>query len=274
MVSKAGGGLLAFVLKQIDEVDDTSAWQRVHQLRQAHPDWNVDQLAGHLIRRKCKQAAAIGVATAGAGLIPGIGTLAALTVGTVADVNATLKLQTELVLEIAALHGRRLSADEKWRVVALVAGLALGGNRLHAPIARRLSLRLAKQYTQRWLAHALPFAGVAASAGVDAVSTYLVGRRAHAYFGLGPQAVTSWAESLRALSGVDERRLATWLGERTWRTGARLRAAATTARSTLAGMASMAATARRLAARSATTPRLPPDATSDDARTPLHRDPL
>jgi hypothetical protein len=252
----AVGRVLSFVLRQIDEADDVAAVGRVADLRDAHPDWSTDQLAEHLIRRKCQQAAAVGAVTAGSGLIPGIGTLAALTVGTVADIGATLKLQTELVLELAAVHGRQLSVDEKRRVLALVSGLTVGRDRLLARSGARLSVKLTEQYAQRWVARAIPFAGVAAAAGIDVLSTYLVGRRAHAYFALGPDAVTSWTESLRALSGVDERRLASWLGEGSVWTGSRLRRAAAGARDALANATEPAR--RRLAAGPAMAIRLLP----------------
>jgi hypothetical protein len=236
------------VLKQIDEADDAAAVARVLALRAEHPGWTPDQLAEHLVKRKCQQAAAVGTATAGSGLIPGIGTLAALTVGTVADVGAILKLQTELVMEIAAVHGRALSTEEKRRVVVLVTGWSVGKNQLLSSSGARLSLKLTEQYAQRWLARTLPFVGVAASAGVDMLSTYLVGRRAHAYFGLGPQAVGSWQESVRALSGLDERTLISWIGEQTGRSariaqraGRQLQGAAGAARSAAGAAASGAA---------------------------------
>jgi hypothetical protein len=211
------GRLVSFALQRIDEVDDAGAVERVRTLREQHPSWTDAQFVEHLVNRKCQQAAAVGAATAGSGLIPGVGTLAALTVGTVADVGATLKLQTELALEIAAVYGRRLSPAERRRAFLLIGGLTLGKNRALSLGGARLSLRLGEQYAQHWLAHALPFAGVAAAAGVDVLTTYTVGRRADAYFRLGPQAMGSWAHSLRALTGVDERRLASWLGERTGR---------------------------------------------------------
>jgi len=57
---------------------------------------------------------------------------------------------------------------------------------------------------------------VAASAGVNVVSTYLIGRRVQAYFSLGEAEMKDWAESLRALTGVDERQIASWLSEAAW----------------------------------------------------------
>jgi hypothetical protein len=203
--------ILSFILDRIDDADETAAVERVHELRQRQPEWTLDQLVEELIRRKVRQTAAIGAATAGAGVIPGLGTLVALTIGAVADLGATLRLQTELVLEIGEAHGRRLSKEEKRRVVMLVGGLSAGGGRLLSRGGARLSLSLTQRYAQRWLARAVPFAGIAAAAGVNALSTYLIGTRAHALFARGPEAVGSWQESLRALSGVDERRLAAWI---------------------------------------------------------------
>jgi len=194
-------------------------------LRDAQPDWTADHLVEQLIKRKCQHTALIGAASAGSGLIPGIGTVVALTVGTFADVGATLRLQTELVIEIAAVHGHRLSLAEKRRVVMLVGGLSAGGSRALTQGGARVSLGLTQRFAQRWLARLVPLAGVGVSAGVNAVSTYLIGRRAHAYFVRGSKAVGSWTDSLRTLTGVDERRLGRWIGDAGTSVGQRARRA-------------------------------------------------
>jgi hypothetical protein len=69
---------------------------------------------------------------------------------------------------------------------------------------------------QRSAVKAIPVIGVAVSAGANALSTYVIGRRAHAYFSLGEEKMGDWAESLRAISGVDERKIAAWLSDATW----------------------------------------------------------
>lgn len=207
----AGERVLSFILDRIDDANEAAAIERVQELRARQPEWSEAQVVDELIRRKVRQTAAIGAATAGAGVIPGLGTLVALTVGAVADLGATLRLQTELVLEIAEAHGRRLSKDEKRRVVLLVGGVSAGGGRLLSRGGARLTLNLTRRYAQRWVARAVPFAGIAAAAGVNALSTYVIGHRAQALFSRGPEAVGSWSESVRALSGVDERRLASWI---------------------------------------------------------------
>jgi uncharacterized protein (DUF697 family) len=205
--------LLHFILERVDDADEAAALERVRALREQHPDWTKDQLVEQLIKRKAQQTAAIGAATAGSGLVPGLGTVVALTIGSVADFGATLRLQTELVLEIGEVHGRRLGPAEKRQVVLLVGGLGAGSGQALSRGGARLSVRLTQRYAQRWIAKAIPFAGIAASAGSNALATYLIGRRAHAYFAIGPAAVGSWAESLRALTGMDERRLTSWLSE-------------------------------------------------------------
>jgi hypothetical protein len=55
----------------------------------------------------------------------------------------------------------------------------------------------------------LPFFGVAASAAINALTTYLVGKHADAYFRLGPNAMGDWVEIWRALTGIDERAVGT-----------------------------------------------------------------
>ncbi len=62
--------------------------------------------------------------------------------------------------------------------------------------------------------------GVAASGGTNILFTYVIGQRANAYFSLGPEAIGDWGESIRAVTGVDERIIVNWLSEtteRSWR---------------------------------------------------------
>ena len=45
------------------------------------------------------------------------------------------------------------------------------------------------------------------------LSSYIIGYRADAYFRLGPEHMGTWADSLRAVSGVDERKIGRWLAD-------------------------------------------------------------
>jgi uncharacterized protein (DUF697 family) len=243
------GRVAGAILDRIDDADEQAAAERARELRAAHPDETPDELVERLIKKKCQQTAAIGAATSGTALVPGLGTLVALTVGAAADIGLTLRLQAELVLEIAAIHGHVVSPEEKRGVVLLVSGLGLGGNRLLSRGGAKLAEAVGQRFAQRWLTRAIPVAGAAAAAGANALSTYVIGRRAHAYFGRGPEAMGDWRESLRTLSGVDERKLAAWLAEgagtvtrgtgRTWEgvRGGAQRAAATTAGAARRGVA-------------------------------------
>ena len=81
----------------IDEVDFEAAQDRVTQLRLQLGNPPSTTLIETLMRRKCQQTGAIGTITAGPSLIPIVGTMAAMTVGTAADIGATIKLQAELI---------------------------------------------------------------------------------------------------------------------------------------------------------------------------------
>ncbi|MBA3533274.1 MAG: hypothetical protein H0T73_15245 [Ardenticatenales bacterium] len=212
---------LTFLFDRISEADEEGAMARVQQLRADQPDASTDDLVEILVKRKCQETATVGAATAGAALIPGLGTLTALTIGVAADIGATFKLQAELVLEIAEAHGYPLNQLEKQQVVMLVTGVSAGGNQLLTKAGRELSVKVTERYARKWLATALPVIGVAASAGTNVLSTYIIGQRADAYFGRGPEALVDWKESLRAVTGVDERKVGGWLadaGERSWLT--------------------------------------------------------
>ncbi|RME41855.1 MAG: DUF697 domain-containing protein [Caldilineae bacterium] len=207
-------GLLDALLKVAHNVDIAAAAERVAQLRQQYPRASTGKLAQRLIRDKCRQTATVGAATSGAGLIPGVGTAAAVILGTAADISATFRLQAELVLEMAHLYNYPLTEREKHTLVLLITGLSAGAGAMARRAGQRAGVKLGEMFAEKSILKALPVVGVLASAGTNVLSTYLIGRRAEAYFRLGEAGLQSWEESLRALTGVDERKIGRWLSAR------------------------------------------------------------
>ena len=201
----------------INDIDMEAAGQRVKALRQKYPEAAPAELSQKLIAEKGKRTGTVGAVTSGAGLIPGIGTAAAVTLGVAADIGATFKLQAELVLEIAAVYDYPLTEKEKQQIVLFITGLSAGTTALTRKAGQAMAVKvgekLAARSAQKAFTKALPVAGMLASAGTNVLSTYLIGQRADAYFRLGPEAVGSWADSLRAVTGVDERKIGGWLAE-------------------------------------------------------------
>jgi len=199
--------LLDRLAKVIDETDEQAAAERVAQLKTVYPGATPDEWAERLIMHKCRDTAVVGATTSGLSIIPGLGTVASLTLGIAADFGITFKMQAELVLEMALLYGHHLTAEEKRRVVLLVTGLSAGttavAHRAGNNISRRVTARVASKYVTK----AVPFVGMAASASTNAVMTYFIGKRAQAYFSLGPEAMQDWQAVLPALTGVDREKL-------------------------------------------------------------------
>lgn len=197
----------------IHDVDIAAAAERVKALKEKYPSETPEQLSQRLIRDKLQRTGAVGAATSGAGLIPGIGTAAALTLGVAADIGATFRYQAELVLEIAAVYDYPLTESEKQHLVLLITGLSAGSSALARKAGAKIATEVGERFAEKAVLKALPIVGVIASAGTNALSTYLIGQRADAYFRLGPEAVPTWADSLRAVTGVDERKIGDWLAE-------------------------------------------------------------
>ncbi len=211
--------MIDYVLRAINDTDDNLAWERVTTLRKTRSQASEDELVKVLVRQKCLQAGAVGAITAGTALIPGGGMLITFTFGVAADLTLTFKMQAELVLEIAAVYGRRLRRSEKRQVVLLVTGMSAVGDQLiskgGAAVAKRATERLAAKSAEK----ALPVISIAASAGKNILTTYIVGQRAQAYFSLSQAEVDEWPESFKAITGLDFQRLVTWLAdtsERSW----------------------------------------------------------
>ncbi|OUC05250.1 hypothetical protein RY27_28410 [Litorilinea aerophila] len=122
-------------------------------------------------------------------------------------------MQAERALAIAARYGHDLPPEGVRNVIMLITGISLGGERLVGQAGRRVAEGVAERLASRSAVKALPIVGALAAGAINAVTTYVIGRRAHAYFSLGPEAMPSWEESLRAITGVDERKIVTWLEE-------------------------------------------------------------
>lgn len=199
----------------INDADAEAAAETVIKLQKSYPDASADEIAERLIKRKCLQAGAVGAVTSGAAMIPGLGTFAAMTFGVATDIGMTFKLQAELTLEIAYAFDHVLNESEKQKIILTITGISAGSQAALQKVGREIAQKATADLAQKSIVKAIPFLGVAASAGMNIASTYVIGRRAQAYFTLGPDQMENWADGLRAISGVDERKLVGWLGETT-----------------------------------------------------------
>jgi hypothetical protein len=212
-VDRQANAIVERLFGVVSDVDMKAAVVRAQAMKQKYPTLAAPELAQKLVRDKCQQTGAVGAVTAGASLIPGIGTAAAVTLGAAADIATTFKLQAEMVLEIAALYNYPLTEDEKQRLVMVITGLSAGTTVLARKAGQNIAIKAGEQLAGKSILKAIPVAGMIASAGTNVLSTYIIGQRADAYFRLGPEAVGTWLDSLRAISGVDEREIAGWLAE-------------------------------------------------------------
>lgn len=205
--SRLPARLLDRLAKVIDETDETAAAARVVKLRADHPAESAEKLADRLIRRKCRDTAVIGAATSGLAIIPGLSTITSLALGVATDFGITFKIQAELVLEMAALYGHQMTPQEKRRVVMTVTGLSVGTTAVAYRMGNNISRRVTARVGSKYVAGSLPVVGMAASASTNAAMTYFIGKRAQAYFSLGPEEMQDWRALLPALTGVDREKL-------------------------------------------------------------------
>ena len=194
----------------IEEKHIAAAKTRVAELRARQPQANVEQLANQVIRQKCIDTGAVGLASSLPGLIPGVGSVLVVSAGLMVDLRRTMEMQKELVLELAAIYGRSVTPADQRNLLLLVTGVD-SGNKLIAKAGSEAAAKVTTRLSSKALSKALPVAGIVTSAAVNIISTYLVGRRAQAYLRADPSLANEWDNALRTLSGVDERELARWL---------------------------------------------------------------
>ena len=182
-------GVAALFARTVNQADAHAAAERVTAERKTEPGLTQEKHVKRIIAPASRQTAAIGAATAGAAALPGVGTVTARTVGVAADMAASVRVQTAMVFEIAAVRGVRLSDEELRRATLVAAGLATAGAALSNHLtaysyraAEGAALRLASHSASRLALRAVPFVGVLAASGGNLISTQLIGRRADAYF--------------------------------------------------------------------------------------------
>jgi hypothetical protein len=185
------------------------AWRHAQQ---RPTDTDVD-LVESLIKSKTMQTGLVGAVTSAGSVIPGFGTLASFTLGVATDVGMTLKMQSELVMEIAAVHGHDLSQQERRNAMMMVTGVNLGSERLVNQASRKLAQKVTERFRRPCLCKGHPLRRhrrIGRSQHGDNLHDRQTSR---CLLQPGPDSDHDWDESFRALSGLDERKLADWLSE-------------------------------------------------------------
>lgn len=166
------------------------------------PDW----VAERIVARYARMAAGVGGVTALAGAVPGVGTAAALVGGAAADVAASMKLQVDMCMCLAAAYGYDLVNEDARHLAFLIAAggaLEKAGETAAGQLASKAGVTLLRRYlrgatlqvvkaafrkvgltlTRKSLEKAIPFGvGVAFGAGGNYVLTRYVGSQAVAWF--------------------------------------------------------------------------------------------
>jgi hypothetical protein len=178
--------------------------------------------ADDAIKRGCYHVALATAATSSN--LMGLGFIAALGLGVAAAGGLTLKLQSDMVAEIAHIRGKDLSPEARQRLMLVLSGTAQGvGSAVQ--VASAAATKEMEVVASRVAANAAAFTFFEAAApmvlpslitvSAAVVSTYIIGERAKQYFDAqGP--LESWADSARALSGLDERKIMTWVSDAVW----------------------------------------------------------
>ncbi|MFN8485436.1 MAG: hypothetical protein U0768_20540 [Anaerolineae bacterium] len=176
-------GVMGMIFKVVDSVNSEEAAQKVAQVQAANPTLNKKQLADILIRDKARKTAVVGAGTAATAVVPGVGSITALTLGMGLDIVLTFRYQAELIHEIALLFGRDLTRTERRNAVVAIMGIGVGLDMAVEAMTARLATRVGREMTERAILKVIPVAGLVLGAGLDVVSTYIIGKRAMTYFG-------------------------------------------------------------------------------------------
>ncbi|MGH2927294.1 MAG: hypothetical protein ACRDL8_03730 [Solirubrobacteraceae bacterium] len=186
--------------------------ETVRKLRLEFPEATPDEVARTLIRRQRRRLAATAAASGAVSVVPGLGTLAVLGVGTVQSVYA-LEQELELVLAVGLIFGHLpVEHEDRTLEALLVVGLAGGAVKLRDDLlivgSQRLAVHAVTTYPRLLLSRvgsqaltrilsgavgsqvgsvlgrALPLAvGIGVGAGFDWITVTALGNAALRYYG-------------------------------------------------------------------------------------------
>lgn len=163
-----------------------------------------------LLRRKCMRAASVGALTAAGESVPGLGRVLGLVFGELLDAKFLAKIQRELTEETLALYDVELPDAVKSVLVNKVQlvgpGASVAGDALMRATLKHALGRIGGAVAAR----VLPLTAIVTSALSNAAVTYTIGKRAHALVRLRNAPIRSMPDVMRALTGVDERRIYAW----------------------------------------------------------------
>jgi hypothetical protein len=203
---QSGRRLIHAVERLLDDPEELVALAdrilaQVHEAEPGAGEHAVRDLAAErIIRHFAARTAWSGGATALPALLPGAGTLLALTGGSLVDVALTLKFETEMALALSWVYGFDIRLDEERRLALLLASVSVhdaqtGGDVLgdlasvegealwrYGPrqvpkLLLQVASRLAFRTAAKGLGRALPVVGIAVGAATNRVLTERVGRR-------------------------------------------------------------------------------------------------
>ncbi|MGA9378327.1 MAG: hypothetical protein WBV73_06115 [Phormidium sp.] len=110
---------LDWIFAGVDQVDLEKAEESVKKLQAEHPEESPREIAHRIIVEKSTYAGGVGLVSS---MIPGIA-LGLLAI----DIVATTRLQSEMILQIAAAYGLDLQEPARRGEVLAIFGLAMGG---------------------------------------------------------------------------------------------------------------------------------------------------
>jgi hypothetical protein len=163
-----------------------------------------------LLRRKCLRAASIGALTSVTDIVPGVARVLGLLFGELLDVKLLSNVQRELVEETLSLYDIVLPAAEHQVLIKRMQWAGGGGATAVDAMGRRALSKLSARLGGGIARRLAPFAAALSSALSNAAITYAIGKRAQLAARSNGTALHSMPETLRALTGVDERRILAW----------------------------------------------------------------
>lgn len=182
--------------------------QRVENIRQSRPNWTTCELVRRCTSDKKKWAMAVGAVSNAGSVLPGVGGAVSLAAGTAFDLMTLTNLLTELICEIAVIHGRRPATVGTSREAFFVLASSLGADAatlgvtkyavMHASkraflrLVQRVLARIGVIVTQKSIARVVPLIGSVVGGAMNASTCDMVSAAADRWYRENPTQEDGW----------------------------------------------------------------------------------
>lgn len=128
--------------------------------------------------------------------------------GVAASSRVVMRIHRRMIIDIGAVFEEEIGHERAKEILLEVGNAEAEAREEEEKFSKEMSRKLLRSA----MAQAMPHAAFA-KASMNMMTTFVIGKRARAYFETGPASLAPWSEDVKALTGLDQKMLVEWEDE-------------------------------------------------------------